>query len=245
MLTGIQYGQGFSQNGGGVYALEWTDTGLGVWFFPRSSVPSDLSSNSPDPSSWGLPTAYYPTSSCDLDTFFQPQTLILDITVCGAFAIGAFSETCSGNCLDLVQHPKKLQHGILRDLVHQAVCGCWLLCRQYCEVADALRHCYGNQLDIQSDRLCQFRYLLFQSFVPVDIRSCSNDGPSRGPLIIFSHLMILFALYAIHTTLIFSNYQSLSFFLLPFASVYCKSCNNSPDTTIAMKVKICENSDLD
>lgn len=106
MLTGIQYGQGFSQNGGGVYALEWTDTGLGVWFFPRSSVPSDLSSNSPDPSSWGLPTAYYPTSSCDLDTFFQPQTLILDITVCGAFAIGAFSETCSGNCLDLVQHPE-------------------------------------------------------------------------------------------------------------------------------------------
>lgn len=102
----VQYGQGFSQNGGGVYAMEWADTGLSVWFFPRSAVPSDLSTSSPDPSTWGLPTAFFPASSCDFDTFFKPQTLILDITVCGAFAIGAFANTCSGNCLDLVQHPE-------------------------------------------------------------------------------------------------------------------------------------------
>ncbi|THH04266.1 hypothetical protein EW145_g5650 [Phellinidium pouzarii] len=100
------YGASFAQNGGGVYALNWNDSGLFFYFFERGSIPADLPSGSPNPNSWGLPTAAYPTSSC-ASTFFTPQTLILETTICGNFAgtPSVFQQTCSGNCVDLVQTP--------------------------------------------------------------------------------------------------------------------------------------------
>ncbi|KAI5115817.1 hypothetical protein M0805_005589 [Coniferiporia weirii] len=106
-VPGNSYGQNFASSGGGVYALNWNTTGIYSWFFPRSSVPSDLPTDSPDPDGWGLPTAFYPTSSCDTSTFIKPQTLILDITICGNFAglSQVFSQTCSGTCTDLVPIP--------------------------------------------------------------------------------------------------------------------------------------------
>ena len=102
-----QFGENFNNNGGGVYALQWTDDALNAWFFPRGSVPSDVSatSNSPDPSGWGLPMASYPASSCNFGEFFSAQTIILNINICGSFGLSAFSATCSGSCLDLVQTP--------------------------------------------------------------------------------------------------------------------------------------------
>ena len=36
------YGPSFNANGGGYYAMERTATDIRVWFFPRSSAPSDL-----------------------------------------------------------------------------------------------------------------------------------------------------------------------------------------------------------
>ena len=71
------FGAGFSQSGGGVYALQWQEDGLRFWFFERANIPSDLSGNSPNPSNWGSPTVFYPTTSCDLDRYFLPQSLIL------------------------------------------------------------------------------------------------------------------------------------------------------------------------
>lgn len=67
-----------SRNGGGVYALEWSSTGKGIqaWFFPRSSIPANLASEHPDPSTWGTPTAAWPESGCDSSKHFGPQTLI-------------------------------------------------------------------------------------------------------------------------------------------------------------------------
>lgn len=71
------YGAGFATSGGGVYAMLWNDTGMSMWFFQRGSIPADLPTNSPNPASWPLPTAFYPDSACDFDTFFKPQTFII------------------------------------------------------------------------------------------------------------------------------------------------------------------------
>ena len=52
----------------------------------RNDVPDSVKSatNTVDPSSWGTPSASYPSgSSCDINQFFTPQQLVLDISLCG------------------------------------------------------------------------------------------------------------------------------------------------------------------
>ncbi|VDB85426.1 unnamed protein product [Peniophora sp. CBMAI 1063] len=93
---------------GGVYAMYWSNNGVQMWFFPKSSVPSDLASNTPDPSTWPTPGASYPASTCDPTTFFSPQAIIFDIEVCGANYAGLdsiFHQTCPSvtHCQDLVR----------------------------------------------------------------------------------------------------------------------------------------------
>ena len=106
---GNSYGKSFASSGGGVYALNWNSSGIYIWFFPRDSIPSDLHDSTPDLDGWGLPAAAYPTSSCDMSKFFRPQTLILDITICGNLAgdAGLYPTSgCRGLCTDLVQNPR-------------------------------------------------------------------------------------------------------------------------------------------
>ncbi|EIW65027.1 uncharacterized protein TRAVEDRAFT_25981 [Trametes versicolor FP-101664 SS1] len=89
------YGVGFNNNGGGVYAMQWVDSGISVWFFPRSSIPSDLSSGAPVPSGWGTPMAHWPSSGCDPSTFFSQHSAIFDTTLCGDWAGNVWE---SGGC---------------------------------------------------------------------------------------------------------------------------------------------------
>ncbi|KIK69978.1 glycoside hydrolase family 16 protein [Collybiopsis luxurians FD-317 M1] len=96
------YGSGFSAAEGGVFVTEFATTGISVWFFPRSSVPDSISSNtsSISISDLGTPTANWPSTGCSIDEYFSAQQLIFDITLCGDYAgeTSVFSQTCTGTC---------------------------------------------------------------------------------------------------------------------------------------------------
>lgn len=84
------YGQSFSDNEGGVFAALWDGNGVQIWFFSRNDIPSDLNSDQPDPYNnevWGEPSAAWPTTTCDMNTYFKSNmNLIFDITICGLWA---------------------------------------------------------------------------------------------------------------------------------------------------------------
>lgn len=101
------YGQGFNDNGGGVFATLFTDTTIQIWTFPRDSVPDGIA-DSPDYSTWGDPQASWGTA-CDISTYFAAQQMIFDITLCGQWAgqdsVWQADATCSAmgtTCGDVV-----------------------------------------------------------------------------------------------------------------------------------------------
>lgn len=105
------YGEAFNANGGGIYAMEWRDAGIRVWFFPRSSIPSDIptdvtNTSAPDPSTWGTPLADFPSTNCDISSHFKNQSIIANIDLCGTWAgstsVYSGEDSCPGTCTDFV-----------------------------------------------------------------------------------------------------------------------------------------------
>ncbi|KAJ7109083.1 glycoside hydrolase family 16 protein [Mycena crocata] len=96
------YGAKFAAAQGGVFVTEFAESGISVWFFNRSSIPTSISGNASSfsVSDLGTPVANWPTAGCAIDTFFKAQNLIFDITLCGdaAGAASVFAQTCSGSC---------------------------------------------------------------------------------------------------------------------------------------------------
>lgn len=100
--TTQSYGAAFASAGGGVFVTEFAASGISIWFFTRSQVPSSLTSSATniDTSTLGTPVANWPNGGCSTQQFFEPQNLIFDITLCGDFAgnPATFNQTCSGTC---------------------------------------------------------------------------------------------------------------------------------------------------
>ncbi|KAH9022296.1 concanavalin A-like lectin/glucanase domain-containing protein [Lactarius hengduanensis] len=96
------FGAAFAAAGGGVFVTEFATTGISVWFFSRSDVPSSLQDNSSsiDTAAFGVPVVNIPPTGCEIERFFQAQNLIFDITLCGAGNPTTFYETCSGFCVN-------------------------------------------------------------------------------------------------------------------------------------------------
>lgn len=82
------YGTGFNTAGGGIYATEWTDQAISIWFFPRAKIPTDITSGSPDPSKWVTPMSHFGggPGHCDITSHFQNMQIIFDTTFCGDWA---------------------------------------------------------------------------------------------------------------------------------------------------------------
>lgn len=85
------FGAAFNANGGGVYAMQWDNSGIVVYFFPRESVPSDIAAGSPNPIGWGTPMARWPAASCNPSQFFKQHSVIFDTTLCGDWAGSAWT----------------------------------------------------------------------------------------------------------------------------------------------------------
>ncbi|QSZ34450.1 hypothetical protein DSL72_006044 [Monilinia vaccinii-corymbosi] len=96
---GNSYGTGFNNVGGGVYAMQWESSGIYVWFWPRGSVPADVTAGVPVTGNWGLPAvAFNGGSGCNIDDYFANHNIVFDTTFCGDWAGSVWS---SGNCAGL------------------------------------------------------------------------------------------------------------------------------------------------
>lgn len=103
-------GEAFNNIGGGVYATEWRDAGIRIWFFRRDSIPDDITSNStttsPDPSTWGSPIADFPSTNCNIGDHFRNASIIMNIDLCGDWAgstaVYSTADSCPGTCTDFV-----------------------------------------------------------------------------------------------------------------------------------------------
>ncbi|KJZ79020.1 hypothetical protein HIM_01793 [Hirsutella minnesotensis 3608] len=104
------YGDGFNAIRGGVYATEWTSDHIAVWFFPRSSIPRDITAGRPDPSSWGQPAARFNGGNgCNIDDNFANNQIVFNTAFCGDWAgqpsVWGSDKTCAAKaatCNDYV-----------------------------------------------------------------------------------------------------------------------------------------------
>jgi hypothetical protein len=117
------YGQGFNDNGGGVYARLWDKDGIKIWFFARPSIPQDISSGNPDPSSWPTPTAFWSTDDCDVATHFYDHSLVIDTTLCGDWAGAVYGNSgCPGTCAQAVADASNFDRAFFFDALARDSC---------------------------------------------------------------------------------------------------------------------------
>jgi hypothetical protein len=104
-------GEAFNEIGGGVYAMEWRDEGIRIWFFERDNIPSDIptdvtNTSAPDPSGWGEALADFPNTHCDISSHFKNQSIIANIDLCGTWAgqtsVYSTEGACPGTCEEFV-----------------------------------------------------------------------------------------------------------------------------------------------
>ena len=101
------YGRKFNARKGGVYAMEWTGESVKIWFWSRDRIPPNALSASPNPSTWGRPSAKF-YGSCNIDQKFRNHQLVFDTTFCGDWAGNTWGKSSCAkkapSCTDFVAH---------------------------------------------------------------------------------------------------------------------------------------------
>ncbi|KAM0753550.1 hypothetical protein T439DRAFT_322449 [Meredithblackwellia eburnea MCA 4105] len=105
------YGSKFNSVGGGVFAMQWTDSGIKIWSFLRADIPDDINAGYPNPSSWGTPAAAWSSSTCSMD-HFAAQTIVINLTLCGDWASYDFQNLFGESCSAAVQNPTNYDNAL-------------------------------------------------------------------------------------------------------------------------------------
>jgi len=97
------FGPCFNADGGGVMALRLDGGGVYIWHWARGSVPGDVQSGSPNPSSWGTPVALLSPDGCNIGERFQNLMMVVNTNLGGPWASDSWSSDTSyasenGNC---------------------------------------------------------------------------------------------------------------------------------------------------
>lgn len=94
------YGTSFNDIGGGIMAVEWRDAGIRVWQFQSDDVPSDITNDAPDPSTWGTALADFPDTKCDIGNHFRNASIIANIDLCGSLGEAKYASSgCPNDCV--------------------------------------------------------------------------------------------------------------------------------------------------
>ncbi|KAJ7630965.1 glycoside hydrolase family 16 protein [Roridomyces roridus] len=100
------YGPFFQEQGGGVFAMKWDETGIAIYSFYRSAIPQDITAGSPNPDNWGTPSASLAPATCDPLTNFVNHSIVFDITFCGDWAGNSYATSgCPGSCSTHLMDP--------------------------------------------------------------------------------------------------------------------------------------------
>lgn len=106
------FGPDFNEEGGGWFAVERTNQYISVWYWASWDVfgtPIDIRWGSPmvDTSLWGMPSAYFPNTECDIASHFGPNNIIINLTFCGDWAGNPDiykQSSCPATCVDFVNN---------------------------------------------------------------------------------------------------------------------------------------------
>jgi len=88
-------------------------------FFPHGAVPYDILAETPHPSTWPSPKAFWANSSCPTSTFFHSLQIIFDITLCGDWAGGTYKSVgYPGTCAERVANPANFESESISGAIH-------------------------------------------------------------------------------------------------------------------------------
>ncbi|KAK0211278.1 glycoside hydrolase family 16 protein [Desarmillaria ectypa] len=79
------FGLPFNEADGGVYGLEFTKSGINMYFWNTGSVPQDIVNGSPNPSTWEA-VIQYGADACDPTSHFKDLMMVINTNLGGSFA---------------------------------------------------------------------------------------------------------------------------------------------------------------
>ncbi|KAH9072099.1 glycoside hydrolase family 16 protein [Lactarius deliciosus] len=97
------FGHDFNMAGGGVLAHLWDDAGVKMWRFERQSIPQDIHTGQPDPSSWPTPVAFWSSLGCDFASHLRNHHLVVNTALGGGWADSDYPNSgCPGTSSDRI-----------------------------------------------------------------------------------------------------------------------------------------------